>query len=79
MSNAEEDTHDTTQSQTVMVTIDVHPIVHRLLEELADSGLFGLDVEEVTNRLVCDRLRDLIAEDDLGLDLEGIVNTEIQD
>jgi hypothetical protein len=44
------------------------PEVHRLLKYLTENGLFGTSVEDVAERLLCEKLREIV--------LQGWVRTQ---
>lgn len=44
------------------VTIGIDPPVKELLDELLATGLFGRSREDIVERLLCERLRDILRD-----------------
>lgn len=44
------------------ITIVTHPVVTLALKRLRNKGVFGSSLEDVAERLVCERIRQLIDE-----------------
>ncbi len=43
--------------KTIEVCIELHPKAHELLVQLNATGLWGVNVSETAERLLCERLR----------------------
>lgn len=42
----------------IPLTIELHPSVHEALEYLATLGIFGATIEDVADRMICEKVRE---------------------
>ncbi len=47
--------------KTVTITVSTTPMVHRHLEALVDTGLYGKNAAEAAERLIAQGIQDLLA------------------
>lgn len=51
-------------TKTVTFTVSTTPMVKAYLESLVGRGVFGKNVAEVAERLICEKLRDIEGKSD---------------
>lgn len=59
--------------RTRRIRLDLHPVVSRYVDALLAVGLFGVSREDVVERLLCEKLRELEREGWCGTNHEGIL------
>ncbi len=53
--------------EATSITLKPTPEAHRLLKHLTENGLFGTSVEDVAERLLCEKLREVVLQGWVGL------------
>lgn len=48
------------------IALKLTPEAHRLLKHLVENGLFGTSTEDVAERLLCEKLREVVLQGWLG-------------